>query len=356
MRGVVFRGNRELEVLNFPDPAPGPGEVVVEIKASGLCGSDLKFYRDPPEAALKALGFKDFASRGLAEVPAIIAGHEPCGVVAEVGAGVDPRAWQVGDRVMVFHYKGCGFCDMCRTGWTQMCVHGATIYGATAHGGHATYLVVPAETLVPLPDEITFSAGAAIACGTGTAFGALKRADVTARDTVAVFGLGPIGQSAIQFAAAMGAEVIAVDIAADRLARARELGADHVIDFSVSDAVESIREITGGRGATVSIESSGAPAARAAGTRCLGPWGRIVLVGLGGNLDLDVSPDIVIKQISIIGSYTFSNVGMGECARFVARHGIDVDALFTDRWSVEDAAAAYIEFDKQVRGTAVIEF
>jgi (R,R)-butanediol dehydrogenase/meso-butanediol dehydrogenase/diacetyl reductase len=82
----------------------------------------------------------------------------------------------------------------------------------------------------------------------------------------------------------------------------------------------------------------------------------VVLVGLGGDINLDVSPDIVLKQISIIGSYTFSNVGLGECARFVARHGIDVDTLFTDRWSIEDADAAYKEFDKQVRGKAVIEF
>lgn len=356
MRGVVFKGDRELQIMDFPDPVPGPGEVVIEIKASGLCGSDLKFYRDPPGAALKALGFKDFASRGMAENPAIVAGHEPCGVVAEVGPNVDSRTFKVGDRVMVFHYQGCGYCDPCRSGWTQMCTQGATIYGATAHGGHADHMLVPAGTLVHLPEQISFSAGAAIACGTGTAFGALKRAAVSGRDTVAVFGLGPIGQSAVQFALAMGAEVIAVDIAADRLARAAELGAHHVVDSTDTDAVAAIREITGGRGATASIEGSGAPAARVAATRCLGPWGRVVLVGLGGEIQLDVSPDIVIKQISIIGSYTFSSVGMGECARFVASHGIDVDAVFTDRWAIQDADAAYKEFDKQVRGKAVIEF
>ncbi|GAB92550.1 zinc-dependent alcohol dehydrogenase family protein [Gordonia rhizosphera] len=356
MRGVVFKGDRELEVTDFPDPTPGPDDVVIEIKASGLCGSDLKFYRDPPGAALKALGFKDFASRGMDENPAIIAGHEPCGVVAEIGSNVNPQSFTPGDRVMVFHYDGCGYCDLCRTGWTQMCEQGATIYGATAHGGHATYMVVPARTLVHMPEGISFSAGAAIACGTGTAFGALKRADVTGRDTVAVFGLGPIGQSTIQFATAMGAEVIAVDIAADRVAAAKELGAHHVIDSSVSDPIEAIREITGGKGASVAIETSGAPVARAAATRALGVWGRIALVGLGGNIDLDVSPDIVIKQISIIGSYTFSNVGMGECARFVAAHDIDVDAVFTDRWNIEDADQAYKEFDKQTRGKAVIEF
>ncbi|MEE4023657.1 zinc-binding dehydrogenase [Gordonia sp. PKS22-38] len=356
MRGVVFKGDRELEVADFPDPTPGPDDVVIEIKASGLCGSDLKFYRDPPGAALKALGFKDFASRGMDEAPAIIAGHEPCGVVAELGANVDPESFSVGDRVMVFHYDGCGYCDSCRTGWTQMCAQGATIYGATAHGGHATYMVVPAATLVHMPESISFSAGAAIACGTGTAFGALKRADVTARDTVAVFGLGPIGQSAVQFAAAMGAQVIAVDIAEDRVARGPEFGAHHVINSGTDDPVEAIREITGGRGATVAIESSGAPAARVAATRALGVWGRVALVGLGGDLTLDVSPDIVIKQISILGSYTFSNVGMGECARFVADHHVDVDALFTDRWNIEDAEQAYKEFDKQTRGKAVIEF
>jgi (R,R)-butanediol dehydrogenase / meso-butanediol dehydrogenase / diacetyl reductase len=356
MRGVVFKGNRQLEVMDFPDPTPGPGEVVVEIKASGLCGSDLKFYRDPPDAALKALGFKDFAARGMEERPLIIAGHEPCGIVCEIGPHVDPRGFKVGDRVMVFHYKGCGCCDLCRTGWTQMCTHGATIYGATAHGGHANYMVVPAETLVHLPEGLSFSAGAAISCGIGTAFGALKRGNVSARDILVVFGLGPIGQSAIQFSSAMGAEVIAVDISADRLTRAAELGANHIIDSSTTDPVAEIIDITHGRGATVSLESSGAPSARVAATRCLGPWGRVVLVGLGGDINLDVSPDIVLKQISIIGSYTFSNVGLGECARFVARHGIDVDMLFTDRWSIEDADAAYKEFDKQVRGKAVIEF
>lgn len=356
MRGVVFRGNRKLEVLDFPDPTPGPGEVVLQVKASGLCGSDLKFYRDPPEEALKALGFKDFASRGMTEAPAIIAGHEPCGVVAALGPGVDERTWKVGDRVMQFHYKGCGACDLCRTGWTQMCPQGATIYGATANGGHADYMLAPASTLVRLPEEVSFSAGAAIACGTGTAFGALRRAGVTGLDTVTVFGLGPIGQSAVQFAVAMGATVIAVDISADRLASGRAFGAHHVIDSSAVDPVEAIKEITGGKGATASIESSGAPPARVAAVRSLAPWGRVALVGLGGGLTLDVSPDIVIKQISILGSYTFSIVGLGECARFVADHGIAVDDVFTDRWSIDQADEAYQEFDKQTRGKAVFEF
>lgn len=356
MRGAVFKGDRQLEVMDFPDPKPGPGEVVIEIKASGLCGSDLKFYRDPPGAALKALGFKDFASRGMDENPAIIAGHEPCGVVAEVGQNVDSRSFKPGDRVMVFHYTGCGFCDLCRSGWAQMCPKGATIYGATAHGGHSDHMLVPAETLVHLPEEISFSAGAAIACGTGTAFGALGRAQVTGRDTVAVFGIGPIGQSTIQFAKALGARVIAVDISEEKLARGGELGADAVVNSADADVAAAIKDLTAGKGATVSVECSGAPTARVSAVRCLAAWGRCVLVGLGGDITLDVAPDLIIKQISLIGTYTFSNVGLAECARFVADHSIDVDALFSDRWTIDQAAEAYVEFDKQTRGKAVIEF
>ncbi|HEX2316471.1 MAG TPA: zinc-binding dehydrogenase [Thermomonospora sp.] len=351
MRGVVFNGDRDLEIVTFEDPEPGPGEAVVAIRASGMCGSDLRFYRAPAGEALAAfgLGGGDGATR-------IIGGHEPCGVVAALGEGVDGRAIGVGDRVMVHHYDGCGFCDRCRTGWTQMCERGAVIFGATAHGGHADYLKVPARTLVPLPDGLGFAAGAAISCGTGTAFGALVRMNVTARDTIAVFGQGPVGLSAVQLAAAMGAEVIAVDIAGDRVARAREFGAAHAIDSSLTDAAEAIRDLTGGRGATKALDCSGAPAARAAAVHGTRAWGTVGFVGEGGEVTLEVSPDLIRKQLTLVGSYTFSLTGQAECARFVADHGVDVDRLFTHRWTLDDADEAYREFDKQTAGKAVIEF
>jgi (R,R)-butanediol dehydrogenase / meso-butanediol dehydrogenase / diacetyl reductase len=126
-----------------------------------------------------------------------------------------------------------------------------------------------------------------------------------------------------------------------------------LVDSSATDPVSAIMEITGGRGATAAFESSGAPSARVGDTL---PWTvGTRRVGRVGGITLDVSPDIVLKQISIIGSYTFSNVGLGECARVVAAHGIEVDSLFTARWSIEEADAAHKEFDKQVRGKAVIE-
>src|SRR5579862_297533 len=213
MQGVTFLGDRQLQLAEFPDPAPGPLEVVVEIKASGMCGSDLKFYRARGGAS----------SLGLGNVSGpVIAGHEPCGVVAAVGSAIGERTAKVGARVMVHHYAGCGTCPHCQTGWSQMCDRGSTVYGATGHGAHAPYMKVPAYTLVMLPDELSFPTGAAISCGTGTAYQALRRMKVAGGDTIAIVGQGPVGLSATQLAAAMGARVIALDISVERLQRAKE--------------------------------------------------------------------------------------------------------------------------------------
>ena len=140
-----------------------------------MCGSDLHAYR-------KATGKSD----------KIIGGHEPSGVIAALGPGVAGGAARVGARVMVHHYHGCTTCEHCRSGWAQLCANGETeIYGINRNGAHARYMLVPADTLVPLDDRLSFAAGAAISCGTGTAWGALKRMNLSGRDTIAIFGQGP---------------------------------------------------------------------------------------------------------------------------------------------------------------------
>ena len=356
MRGAVFRGNRVIELMTFADPVPGPGEVVVEMKASGMCGSDLHFYRNNPAEVIRSLGFKDLAARGIDETAAVIGGHEPCGVIAEVGPGVDPRQFKVGDRVLIFHYEGCGCCDHCRTGWTQLCDEGALVHGVFKHGGHADYMKVPVSSLVHMPDEISFVGGAAISCGTGTAFGALTRLDISARDTLAVFGLGPVGLSAAQLAAAMGVEVIGIDISADRVERSRAFGVAHAIDGSRQDPIEEILKLTGGRGVTCSMDCAGGEIAKQQAVRCTAPWGKIALVAVGGNLNVDGMKDLIGKQRTVIGSYTFSEVGMKDCAAFIARHGVRVDDLFTDYWTLDQAETAYREFDKQSGGKGVFTF
>jgi threonine dehydrogenase-like Zn-dependent dehydrogenase len=344
MRGAVFLGNRKIEIRSFPDPTPGPGEVVIEMKASGMCGSDLKFYRPPPGEAQAALGL------GELQEP-FVAGHEPCGVVAARGLGVSEREAPIGQRVMDHHYAGCGVCKHCRVGWSQLCKAGITVYGVTAHGGHAEYLKVPARTLVPLPEELSFVAGAAVSCGTGTAYGALRRMNLAGGSTLAVFGQGPVGISATLLGARMGARVIAVEKNAERRALAKKFGADVTLDSE-----EQIKELTKGEGVDLALDTTGASAARLAAVRSAKTWGTVCFVGEGGDVTLDVSRDLLRKQLTLIGSWTFSAMGQLECARFVADNKIDLDAIFSHRWKLDQADEAYRVFDTQSTGKGVIVF
>jgi len=346
VRGVVFLGDRKVELRSFPDPTPGPGEVVIEMKASGMCGSDLKFYRSPPGAAQAALGLGNLKDP-------FIGGHEPCGVVVARGPGVSEKEAPTGQRVMDHHYSGCGVCNHCRVGWSQLCRAGITVYGVTAHGGHADYLRVPVKTIVELPEELSFAEGAAVACGTGTAYGALRRMHIAGGDTLAVFGQGPVGLSATVIGAAMGARVIAVETSPERMKLAEQFGADATLDASKEDPVAAIKELTRGVGADLALDCTGAAAARRAAVRCVKTWGTACYVGEGGDVTLDVSPDLLRRQVTLIGSWTFSAMGMRECAEFIARKRIPLERIFSDRWRLEQADAAYRKFDTQTTGKGV---
>jgi threonine dehydrogenase-like Zn-dependent dehydrogenase len=348
MQGVVFLGDRRLELREFPDPTPGPGEVVLAMKASGMCGSDLHSYR------ARGGGSTAIGLGGSGEL--VIAGHEPCGVVAAIGPGVSEAQARLRQRVMNHHYKGCGVCKHCRTGWSQMCQEGSIVYGVTGHGGHAPYMKVPANTLVPLPDQLSFEAGAAISCGTGTAFGALRRLNVSGRDTIAIFGQGPVGLSATQLAKAMGARVLAVDVSPERLALSQAFGADVTIDPQTADPVQTIKDVTHGEGTDLALDCSAAPEARAAAVRSTRPWGSVCFVGEGNTVTLNVSPDMIRKQLTIMASWTFNTVGQAECARFIADRQVPVDRLFTHRFTLDQAEEAYRLFDTQTTGKGVFVF
>jgi threonine dehydrogenase-like Zn-dependent dehydrogenase len=347
MRGVVFLGERELDLMDFPDPTPGPGQVVLEMKASGMCGSDLHQYRRPKDGGNQATGLPF-------NPDPVIVGHESCGVVAAIGPDVPEGIARIGARVMVHHYLGCTVCNHCRSGWSQLCQEQPIkVYGNNAHGGHAPYLNVPASTLVSLPDTLSFETGAAIACGTGTAYGALRRMNLSGNDTIAIFGQGPVGLSGTQLAHAMGARVIALDISSERLARAAEFGADALIDPRSDDPAAAIKDLTHGRGADLTLDTSSAPTARIAAIAAARVWGTMCFVGEGGEVTIDMSRHMLRKQLTCVGSWTFSTIGQAECARFVAERGIEVDKLFTHRWKLEQAEEAYRLFDAQTSGKGV---
>ena len=309
------------------------------MKASGLCGSDLRPYR---------AGRETYAAE--AELP--FRGHEPCGVVEEIGRGV--TGVKVGDRVMMHHYAGCRACRMCRIGYTQMCLVHHETYGHWENGGHADYLLAPDYTCVAMPDGLSFEEGAACACGTGTAFNAVKRLALTGTDTVAIFGQGPVGLSATMFASAMGTRVLAVDVIAERLELARRLGADEVIDASAAEPVEVIRRLTDGLGADATLDATGIPDARLNAVDSAMPWGRVCFVGEGNTTTFDVSPQIIHKQLTIYGSWTFSIGGLAETAEFVVRRGIPLKDLFTHHFALDEADQAYRLFDSGGTGKVAL--
>ena len=340
MDGAVYLGNKGIELREFPDPAPGPNEVVLATKASGLCGSDLHYYRGAPPANGRSC----------------IAGHEPAGVVAAVGTAVNPAQATVGDRVMVHHYIGCGTCSQCRAGWPQLCtVQPVVVLGSDDHGAHAPFMRVPASTLVPLDDSLTFEAGAAIACGTGTAWGAIDRLGEVGGRTLAVFGQGPVGLSATVLGAAKGAQVIGIDPVLARREQALRLGAVAVVDPGAGSVPEAIREVAGIDGVPVALETSGSTRAATDALDSLARWGRGCFVGVGAEVRLGVLP-YLRRQLTVMTSWSMSWVAQKECADFVVRHQLALDDLFSHRWSLDQVVEAYEEFDKQRAGKGVILF
>lgn len=341
MKAVYFLGEGKLELREQPDPVPGPDEVIVRVKASGMCGSDLHHLHGPARS----------------EAELVIEGHEPCGVVETTGMAVRPSEATPGDRVMVHHYDGCRTCRYCRSGWTQYCPNGRTAFGGLdGDGAHADFMRVPVHTLIKLPDALSFKSGAAISCGTGTAFAAVKRVELSADETVVVFGQGPVGLSCTLLAKAFGARVIAVDVEQSRLAMATKVGADHVIDGRDQGTVSVVRQLTRHReGADKSIECSGNPTVRRQAVEAVRPWGTACMVGVFGPLELD-SDELIHRHKAVLGSLTFSKGQQEECALFAAERSLDVESLFTNEFQLDQAEEAYKLFDERKIGKGVFVF
>ena len=213
MKGVLLPGNREVVVTSFANPKPAIGEAVVRVKASAICRSDLSLYYG--NAVLPGV------------VNPVISGHEPAGIVEEVGPGV--TSVKPGDRVAVYLAVGCGHCQYCRHGDLQLCPDWECL-GFTRDGGNAEFLLVPAANCLKMPDEMSFVAGAVSTDAFGTLYSACRKLDVAGDTTVAIFGIGPMGSAGILAAKACGARVIAVDPLEVRREFALELGADAALD------------------------------------------------------------------------------------------------------------------------------
>lgn len=328
MKGVVFLGDRECCVKDFPVPTPGYGEVLVRMKATGICGSDLHLYHISKEKALQ---------RG-DRIP----GHEPSGIVESIGEGVNNI--KVGMRVSVYHYLGCGHCNQCAKGNMKWC-RNARGYGGPIDGSHADYVIADERNCVLLPDEVSFIDGAFIACPAGTAYSAMRKLSVSSHDTVAVFGLGPVGLSGVIIAKAMGGKVIGVDIVDERVDLAMKVGADVAVNATAEDPVSAIRSFSGGEGASLAFEASGSAEGRANIVACLRRGGKAVFCGAGTDEKV-INPGALIgRELTLMGSFVLSLGLAWDLVDFTAQHNLPFEKTVTHRFSIEDAPEAYRLFD-----------
>lgn len=310
---------RPLEDAVFDVPAPGPGEVLVHVKAAGICHSDAH-YR---------------SGVGTTRHPLTL-GHEVAGIVEAMGTGVTTH--RVGDRVCLHYLVTCGDCPDCRAGREQFCTTGEMI-GKDRDGGYAEFIRVPARNAHPLPAEVPFEHGAILMCSSATALHALRKARVAAGEAVAVFGIGGLGVSAVQLARALGASVVyAVDVNPTKLALARRLGAVPV-DAGAGDPVQAIRAATAGRGVDAALELIGSARVMEQAVQSLAPQGRAALAGLTRER-LSVAPyrDILGREAEIIGVSDHLASEIGELLRFIVRGELDLREAVT-RVVPLDAAA-----------------
>jgi len=330
MRGAVLPGNSTTEMREFPVPTPGHGEVLIKVKASTICGSDIRcIYREHlgkgPE------GYQ----------PGMIAGHEPAGQIVGVGPGL--RRFKEGDRVIVYHISGCGVCNDCRRGYMISCTSKwRRAYGWQRDGGMAEYLLAEEKDLVALPDSLSYVDGAQVACGFGTVYEALTKIGVNGNDAVLVTGLGPVGLATLMLAKALGAnQLIGTDVSTDRLELAKSLGlADQVVPAG-PDTVSLVRDLTRGRGCEKAIDCSASPAGRLTAIQAARQWGDIAFVGEGGSCTFQPSPDIIHDQKKIHGSWVTSIWLMEELVERLERWGIHPADLVTHRFTLENVGDAY---------------
>ncbi len=343
MRATVFHGVNDIRVEDVPRPKAGVGQAVIRITLTTICGTDLHIVRG--EYPVK---------------PGLIIGHEPVGVIEELGPGLS--GYQVGDRVLVGAITPCGQCRACLSGQAAQCggtegyhATGGWRFGNTIHGSQADYLLVPSAqaNLAKIPDELTDEQVVLLADIASTGFSGAEAGNVRIGDAVVVFAQGPIGICATVGAKLMGAAlVIGVDADESRLAMARRMGADVVLDPRQVDVVASVKRLTGG-GADVAIEALGLQVTFESALRCLRPGGTLSSLGVYAG-KLQVPYDAFAAGIGDYRIVTTLCPGGKERMRRLMeliRHGrVDLTPLLTHRFSLGEIKEGYRVFGERLEG------
>ncbi len=329
MIGAVLPGNSTVQFKEFDVPTPGHGQALIKVKASTICGSDIRAI------------YREHLGKGPEAYQNVIAGHEPAGQIVAIGPGL--KRFKEGDRVIVYHISGCGVCHDCRQGYMISCSSPLrAAYGWQRDGGMASYLLADEKDLVELPEELTYTDGAQVACGFGTVYEGLEKIGISGNDAVLVVGLGPVGLAALMLARAMGAnQLVGVEVNDRRIEIARETGlADHIVKAG-PDALEAVKKLTRGRGFEKTVDCSAHPDGRALAIRAARQWGKIVFIGEGGEVKFNPSPDIIHDQKTIYGSWVTSIGRMEDLVERLVRWNIHPEDLVTHRFPLEKADEAY---------------
>lgn len=303
---------KPLALQEIPTPQIGPGDVLVRVEAAGICHSDAHYRRGT------------YSHR---PVPLTL-GHEVAGVIER--AGEEVTGVGVGDRVCLHYLVACGDCAYCRMGSEQFCTS-VKMIGHGRDGGYAEYIRIPARNAFPLPDEIPFEQGAIMMCSSATSFHALRKGRLKAGESVAVFGVGGLGMSAIQLARAFGAiDVYAVDINEEKLRLAEKLGGVPV-NAAETDPVAAIKELSGGRGVDVALELIGLPVTIKQAVESLAVFGRAVVVGVTEK-EVSIAPykDLLLKEAELMGASDHLASELPYLIELARRGILDLSEVVTD--------------------------
>jgi len=326
MKAVVKTqpGTGNVAYVDFDEPQPGPGEVKVAVKAAGICGTDLHIYRD------------EFPSR-----PPVVLGHEFGGEVVALGAGVEQVA--VGERVAAeLPVEPCGRCRYCKTGYLNLCMDRRGL-GWSANGAFAPFMVVEADRLHRIPDEIDFEEGALCEPLAVAANGVVELTGVRAGDAVYVSGPGPIGLLVAQVAMAEGATVVVGGIEADasRLALGRELGIPHTLNVEQDDPASLLQDMTGGLGADVVFECSGAGAAANQCLEVVRKGGTYTQMGLFGKPVQFNFDRAVVKELRIQGVFSSNWRSWDRALRLLRQGRVQLRPLISHRFPLREWRTAF---------------
>jgi threonine dehydrogenase-like Zn-dependent dehydrogenase len=344
MRANVFRAPQEFSVEEVDRPRPGPGEALIRVTLTTICGTDVHIVKG------------EYPVR-----PGLTLGHEPVGVIEELGAGV--TGYEVGERVLVGAITPCGQCHACLSGHLSQCGHGTGYeaiggwrFGNTINGAQAEYLLVPSAqaNLAKIPADVTDEQVVLLADIASTGFAGAESGGVRIGDTVVVFAQGPIGLCATAGAKLMGAaQVIGVDSDPVRLAMARRMGADVTLDFTKVDVVEEVHRLTGNYGADVAIEALGTQQTFESALRTLRPGGTLSSLGVySGKLELPYAAFAAgLGDHRIVTTLCpGGKERMGRLIAMVQAGRFDPTPLITHHFALKDIEEAYRIFSDRLDG------